>query len=233
MKFRNKKDASKEAAAPAADAGASDAAPDTAAAATPGVVASGSAASAPVEPGLQEQLDAARDRLLRLQADFDNFRKRTLREREETYQRANEDLMRDLLTVLDHLDLAIEAGRAHQVEPTFVQGFALVGDQLRASLGRFGLAPFDTQGQPFDPQRQEAVAHMPSAEVAADRVVVQTRRGYLLGNRLLRAAQVVVSSGAPAPEPAAAAPEPPAEEVPADAGAGAADATPPADSPQD
>lgn len=150
-------------------------------------------------PGKAELDAALTGRLLRLQADFENFRKRTLREREDVYQRANADLMLDLLPVVDHIVLALESARAHDVDEGFTKGFELVGDQLMSALAKYGLKVIDATNEPFDPNLHEAISHLPSREVPADTVIEQTRRGYLLGSRLLRAAQVVVSSGAPEP----------------------------------
>ena len=135
------------------------------------------------------------DRLLRLQADFDNYRKRTLRERSETAVRANEDLMRELLPVLDHLDLALDAAVQHHASGPVIEGVKLVCEQLLGVLGRFGLRAEDAGGQGFDPSRHEAISHLASDDVPANRVMTQVRRGYWLGERLLRPAQVVVSSG--------------------------------------
>ena len=139
---------------------------------------------------------------LRLQADFDNYRKRVLREKEDLYQRANEDIMEELLPVLDHLELALQAA-GDKIEDPIVKGFSLVGDQLRGALSKFGLSEVEADGCEFDPNYHEAIMHMPTGEVEENYVVSVARRGYKLGERLLRAAQVVVSSGAP--EEAAAA----------------------------
>lgn len=144
---------------------------------------------------VQAELDAARDRLLRLQADFENFRKRTVREKEALYTRSNEDLIQELLPVLDHFELAVGACRDHDVEEAIVEGFALVSEQLRAALAKFGLAAIDAEGGTFDPEMHEAVSHLPSEDVPENGIMVQVRRGYRLANHLLRAAQVVVSSG--------------------------------------
>ncbi|NQU38604.1 MAG: nucleotide exchange factor GrpE [Lentisphaerae bacterium] len=136
-------------------------------------------------------------RLLRLQADFDNFKKRTIRERNETYRRANEDLMEEMLPVMDHLELALEAAAQHNADHAMVEGFRLVSDQLCSVLGKFGLTPIDATAAEFDPNLHEAISHLPSPDVAENHVMVMTRRGYKLGDMLLRAAQVVVSSGDP------------------------------------
>lgn len=165
---------------------------------------------APVEPAtddagraaadeLQADIAAVNDRLLRLQADFDNFRKRTARERAEIHTRSLEDLMQELLPVLDHFEMGLASAERQGTDPAVIQGLALVLDQFRAALTRFGLTPIEAVGKPFDPNHHESVAMMPSEEHSRDTVVTETRRGYVLGGRLLRAAQVVVSAGPAAP----------------------------------
>jgi molecular chaperone GrpE len=143
----------------------------------------------------EDALPPVDDRYLRLQADFDNYRKRVLREKDDLYRRANEDLMEELLPVMDHLDLALgSVGEAHAHDPV-VEGFRLVGEQLMTALSRYGLAPIETDAQEFDPNLHEAILHMPSADVPENVIVSQARGGYKLGEKLLRASQVVVSSG--------------------------------------
>jgi molecular chaperone GrpE len=138
------------------------------------------------------------DRLLRLQADFDNYRKRMMREKADIYRRANEDIMEELLPVLDHLELALAAVAGADQHDSLAKGFKLVGEQLLTVLSKFGLTPIETSsGVPFDPNVHEAILHMPAAEVPENGIVSRTRAGYMLGGQLLRAAQVVVSSGAP------------------------------------
>jgi molecular chaperone GrpE len=154
-----------------------------------------------------KEAEADRERLIRLQADFENFKKRTIRERNETYRRANEDIMEELLPVMDHMELALEAAAQHDADEAMVEGFRLVSEQLRATLGKFGLTPIDATDAEFDHNLHEAISHLPSPDVPENHVIAMTRRGYKLGDFLLRAAQVVVSSGDPsAPaEPEAAA----------------------------
>lgn len=161
----------------------------------------------PAAPAKDAGAEAAalKDRLLRLQADFDNFRKRTLREKAELYRMANEDLITSLLPVLDHLDLALASLDAQGDSKAFSDGVRMVAEQLRAALGKYGLAPLGTAvGAAFDPKLHEAISHIESAEVEPDRVAMQVRSGYALGEKLLRPAQVIVSRGVPPPaEPAA------------------------------
>ena len=140
------------------------------------------------------------DRLVRLQADFDNYRKRMAKERQEVFHRAMESLMEELLPVLDHFELGLETAERQEGNAALVDGFRMIHRQLLTTLERFGLAPFETAGEPFDPHCHEAVNHLPSQEIPENAVLAQTRRGYRLGDRLLRAAQVVVSSGPPQDE---------------------------------
>lgn len=156
---------------------------------------------------LQQECEALKDRLLRLQADFDNNRKRAARERQEILTRANEDMMMELLPVLDHMDLALAAVQSDETlrpHAAVLDGFKVVADQLVAALKKFGLSPFDAQGQPFDVNRHEVIAQMESADMPEGQVAAQTRRGYMLGDRLLRPAQVVVSKGTSPEETAGA-----------------------------
>jgi len=140
--------------------------------------------------------EKADDKYLRLMADFDNFRRRTLRERNELYQRANEEIIEELLPVLDHLDLAMASAVEHKVDGGVVDGFKLVAEQTLSALKKFGVNPIDcAEGMQFDHSVHEAISHIPSATVAENTVITQVRRGYMLGSKMLRAAQVVVSSG--------------------------------------
>lgn len=143
----------------------------------------------------QAEVAVLKDRLLRLQADFDNFRKRTLREKDSLYKRANEDLMAELLSPLDHLDMALDAAGEHGAPRSFIEGFQLVKEQVLGILGKFGLSVVDADDGEFDFNLHEAISHLPSDDVAENCIISQVRRGYKLGDLLLRPAQVVVSSG--------------------------------------
>ena len=168
------------------------------------------AAAAPEAPAAPAQPDAPaqepaelallKDRYARLMADFDNYRKRQTREREEWIKRANEDLLGDLLPIVDHLELAL--GKTPDMANPFVAGVKLVFDQFLTLLDRYGVTPIDAKGQPFNPDWHEALSQMPSATVPANDVIEQYRRGWCLAGRLLRPSQVIVSSGAPDTEQA-------------------------------
>lgn len=148
-----------------------------------------------------------KDRLLRLQADFDNFRKRTIRDREDMARRAAEKILKELLPAVDHFDLGIQAARKNHVKHSVVEGLEGVLKQFQTILEKSGVTPIETRGQVFDPHSHECVAQVPSDEHAENRVIEETRKGYRLGNYILRAAQVIVSSG-PAPQAPEAVPPP-------------------------
>ncbi len=168
--------------------------------AAPATAAAEGAVVAP--PGELEQI---KERLLRLQADFDNFRKRTLREKNELFQKANEDIMLELLPVLDHAELGLKHAEEQGVPAAYVDGLRMVADQLRGVLQKFGLAPIETTGRVFNPGEHEGIACQPSDSVPEGCIILATRTGYRLGNAVLRPAQVVVSSGPSMPDPEAGA----------------------------
>jgi len=145
--------------------------------------------------------DLWKDRHLRLQADFDNYRKRMARERQETVALANADLLSDLLTPLDHMDRALDTMQrsAGDADPC-VQGVRMVQSELLGALDRFGLKRMGVIGEPFDPARHEALGMIPATETPDGHVVAEVRAGYLLNGRILRAAQVLVASSPPSPE---------------------------------
>ncbi|MCK5676772.1 MAG: nucleotide exchange factor GrpE [Verrucomicrobia bacterium] len=144
---------------------------------------------------VEEEDESLRDQFVRLQADFANFRNRTQRERLELYQRANEDLLLEILPVLDHYEMGLQTAEQHDADKAVVDGFKLVYDQFQNVLNKFNLKPIEAVGEAFDPHRLEALTHMPSDEYPEEVCSNQIRRGYMFGDKLLRAAQVVVSSG--------------------------------------
>ena len=141
-----------------------------------------------------EERDALQDRLLRKQAEFENYRKRIERERSEYAQFASAELMRELLNALDSFDLAIRnAGSENSAGDNMLRGLDLVYKQFQDTLGRFGLKPIEAKGQPFNPNFHQAVSTVPTDEVEENTVVEELRRGYTLNGRLLRPAMVSVS----------------------------------------
>lgn len=161
-------------------------------------------AKKPEENPAVKQLAEMKDRYIHLLADFDNFRKRQTREREEWILRANESLLKDFLPVVDHLELAI--GKVKKEEKNaFTEGIELVYKQFLSVLEKHDVTPVDAAGEPFNPDWHEALSQMPSETVPENTVIQQYRRGYALGGKLLRPAQVIVSSGKPQQQKPAAA----------------------------
>jgi molecular chaperone GrpE len=145
---------------------------------------------------LQAERDELFDRLQRLAAEFDNFRKRAAREQGETLARANERLVKELLPVLDDLGRALEAAGEHE-EAKLEEGVRLVHRSFGSLLEREGLAEIETDGK-FDPHVHEALLTQPS-ELEEGSVLEVIQKGYRLGRRVLRPARVVVSAGTPQP----------------------------------
>ena len=144
------------------------------------------------------------DRYVRSVADMDNFRRRTVREKDELRQFAASKVLEDLLPVIDNLVLGLAAAKAPNADlKTLVGGIGMVAEQLKTSLASHGLKEVNPLGQPFDPNLHEAISQQPSAEVAEGSVATVVRTGYTLNGRLLRPASVVVSTGAPAETPKA------------------------------
>jgi molecular chaperone GrpE len=135
----------------------------------------------------------AQERYLRTLAEFENFRRRTGREREEWRRRAQEDLLREILPVLDNFDRALAAEPAGDADRGFRTGVELIHRNFLAALERLGVRPFVAVGQPFDPLRHEAVARAEREDVEDQTVVAEVLRGYLFHDRVLRPAQVVVA----------------------------------------
>ena len=150
------------------------------------------------EPETESQSpeEVLQDRMLRLQADFDNFRKRMDREKKDWIAFATENLVMELLPVMDHFELGLEDSEKNGAPESLVSGFRLIYSQLGTAMEKSGVQAIDAApGDPFDPHLHEAITHLPSDDVPEDAVISQTRRGYRMGDKLLRAAQVVVSSG--------------------------------------
>ncbi|MGZ5020567.1 MAG: nucleotide exchange factor GrpE [Chthoniobacterales bacterium] len=145
--------------------------------------------------GLQADLDRFRDLALRSQADFDNYKKRAAREKDEAIKYANSSLLERLLAIIDNFELGLSAARGEGEKSPIYSGMNMVLKQLTDFLADNGLQPIDAEGQKFDPNLHEAIAHEPSAEIPENTVIRQTRRGYRLKDRLLRPSSVVVSSG--------------------------------------
>ncbi|MCE9555179.1 MAG: nucleotide exchange factor GrpE [Planctomycetes bacterium] len=145
---------------------------------------------------LRAELDDTRDRLLRMTAELENYRKRASRELEQERRYAALPVVRDLLPLMDNVQRAIEAAEKSGAPAGFLDGVRLVAQQLETILGRHHATKIEASlGQPFDPHIHEAISQMPSPQYPADTVMAVAAAGYQLHDRVVRPAQVVVSSG--------------------------------------
>jgi molecular chaperone GrpE len=160
----------------------------------PSTAAAGDADSDDAMAGLQADLDRFRDLALRSQADFENYKKRAAREKEDAVKYANSSLLQRLVSILDNFELGLAAAKTEGEHSPIYSGMVLVQKQLNDLLEENGLQAIEAEGKKFDPNLHEAIAHEPS-ESAEGTVIRQARRGYQFKDRLLRPARVVVSSG--------------------------------------
>jgi len=175
------------------------------AAGTPGEAPAAGGAAEPPEEGraagpseveaLSEELARTKDRLLRLQADFENFRRRSLQERRDIYQYGHENLVKDLLSTVDNLERAIGHARENgggDLE-SFLQGVDLVYRELIGILANHSVREVEALGASFDPAVHEAMAQVADGSVAPNTVIEVLQKGYQLRDRLLRPSRVVVA----------------------------------------
>jgi molecular chaperone GrpE len=161
-----------------------------------------SAATQPEQPDssidpaeLQKQRDEYYDRLLRKTAEFDNYRKRTDRERIQLSEAAAADLMQELLPLVDDMERALKADPGTEATEAIRRGVELIHKQLLETLRKRGVTPLDSLGADFDPHFHMAVSHEPADGRREGEVIEEFRRGYMLGDRLLRPAMVKVAQG--------------------------------------
>jgi molecular chaperone GrpE len=147
------------------------------------------------DPLAQAQEEAARhkDAWLRTAADFDNFRKRTRRELEDARRGGREDLLRALLPVFDNLERALQSAQRSSDVKAMADGLKMVERQFVEALGREGISRIATVGHPFDPGLHEAIQQVETADHEPGTVLAEVQPGYTQGDRLLRAAMVVVA----------------------------------------
>ncbi len=150
----------------------------------------------------KQEAAASYDRYTRAVADLENFRKRTLREKEELRLFAVSGLMEDVVPILDNLGRTLAAAQLQAEVKPIVDGVTMTMEQFKGALSRHGLKELNPAGLRFDPNFHECISHQPSADVAEEHVMQVVRLGYTLNGRLLRPASVIVSSG-PAVEPQA------------------------------
>ncbi len=151
---------------------------------------------------LTAERDQLKDQLLRMRAEFDNYRKRTARDVERIRRMAAEGLISELLPVADHLELAMQ--HAGDSSGGLAEGVGMVLKQFYDTLGRYGLEIIPALGLPFDPHVHEALMQREEPDKPAHTVVEEFQKGFTLGGQVLRPAKVIVSTGGPdakAPEP--------------------------------
>jgi molecular chaperone GrpE len=145
---------------------------------------------------LKDQVALSEDKFLRLNAEFENFRKRSIREKNDARVNAQFDTVSAVLPVMDHFELALMSAEQSDNFKALLDGMKLIKDEFEKSLSSLGIEPINAVGETFDPNLHEAIANEPSEDVDEDIVVKQWRTGYKYGDRLLRPSTVVVSSGA-------------------------------------
>jgi molecular chaperone GrpE len=142
-----------------------------------------------------EECQGLNDRYLRLAAEFENYKRLAQRDQRDHIRYGNEQILKELLSVVDNLERAVKAAKDSGNNDGLVQGVDLTLKQLMGVLTKFGVQPIATVAQPFDPSAHHAVTSVASTQVAENYVVEEFQRGYRLHDRILRAAMVSVSTG--------------------------------------
>jgi molecular chaperone GrpE len=149
---------------------------------------------------LEAEKNDARERMLRIAAEFDNYKKRVRKEQSESESKARESVIRDMLEVGDNLERAVAAGEGTDPK-ALQQGVQLVLRLFGNKLERYDVKPFEAKGQPFDPRLHDAISQIPTADAPPGSVVNEVQKGYKIGDRLLRPAMVSVAMAPPQAPP--------------------------------
>jgi len=157
-----------------------------------GVIENGTESS-PIVASLEAERNDLQDKLLRLAADFENYKKRMIRDREASFKYAEECLLKELLPSIDNLERALAHQNTGDETNAMREGVDLTLKALLAATAKFGLTAIDSVGQPFDPNLHEALAMEASADAPPQTVLREFEKGYFYKDRLLRAAKVVVA----------------------------------------
>ena len=154
---------------------------------------------------LEAEKSELKDRMLRIAADFENWKKRSRKELSDTEARSKEGVLRDFLEIIDNLERATASwGENKELDLKAIRdGVDLVVRQFRSKLERYQVKAIDAKGVPFDPRFHEAISQVPAPDAKPGTVVHELQKGYLIGDRLLRPAMVVVATAAPSPAPEA------------------------------
>ena len=191
IKIASQEDKADEAAPVAQDAAADDAA----------AAAEGDGAADGID-AKEKELKETYDRLLRTTAEFENYKKRMAREMDEFRKYANQSLLREMLSIVDHIELALQAAGAAGSEKTIADGLGLTLKELTRILEKFNVTAVESTGRPFNPEVHEAILREPSESLPENSVVREMQKGYMINGRLLRPALVVVAAPPAAARPA-------------------------------
>ena len=148
---------------------------------------------------LQQELGLLRDQKLRIAAEFENFRRRTVTEKSLWIKNANERLLIEICDIRDNFERGLDAGKNEKNGESYKKGIELIFQQMENLLKKEGIKKIETEGEEFDPQFHEALAHIPS-ELDENKIVATIQNGYILNERIIRAARVAVSNGETPPE---------------------------------
>jgi molecular chaperone GrpE len=142
-----------------------------------------------------KEFEEQKDHFLRLQAEFENFRRRSLKEKQESLRYGHQNIVKDLLSAVDNLERALEHGAQNAGSEVrgVLDGIALVHREILTALEKHGVSQIDALGQTFDPAVHEAIGQIPSAEVAANTVLQVLEKGYVIHDRMVRPSRVLVS----------------------------------------
>ena len=142
----------------------------------------------------EKEAEETYDRLLRLSAEFENYKKRSAREIEEFRKFANQSLIKEMLSVVDNLELALNSTNSHKaIDKDLLQGLEMTHSEILKVFEKFNVKPIDAKGQPFDPTFHEAVMQEETDDYAKNTVINEMQRGYMIHERLLRPSMVVVA----------------------------------------
>ena len=141
----------------------------------------------------EEELKTLHDKLLRSQAEFENYKKRMTKETSDLMKYSNEEIIKELLHTVDNLERAIQHAKESDKSENITEGIDIILKQLFKSLERFGVSGFVSVGEKFDPNKHEAVIQMESAEHEPNTIIAESQKGYFLRERLLRPALVTVT----------------------------------------
>jgi len=142
---------------------------------------------------LRAEMEEARDEYLRLYAEFENFKKRTAKDKVELAKYANESILTELLTSFDNLEIALKHADQESTNKNFLDGVQMTLRELYRTFEKFGVTPIKSEGQPFDPEFHHAVAHLERDDMDENMVVVELRKGFMYNDKVLRASMVSVS----------------------------------------